>query len=83
MTLILLRRHLGIVKLKIDFPREIVEFSDSELFVDDCVPDEVELLVLLLVELVVPEDVELVVPDPVDEEVDEFVLLLVPEVVED
>jgi hypothetical protein len=53
-TLISLRRHLGIVKLNIDLPRDIVEFSEFPVLVDALVPEEVDELVPLLVEEDVP-----------------------------
>ena len=82
-TLISLRRHLGIVKLNIDLPREIVVFSDSPALVEELVPEDVELVVPLLVPDVVPLDVEVVVPEDVEELVPLLVELEVELLVED
>ena len=62
LTLILLRRHFGIVKLNIDLPREIVMFSELPLFVEKFVPEDTELVVPVLVDVEVPEDIDDVVP---------------------
>lgn len=57
-TLISLRRHFGIVKLNIDFPRDVVALLDVPLLVEELVPEETELFVPELVETEVPEEVE-------------------------
>ena len=82
-TRILLRRHLGIVKLNIDLPREVVVFSEVPLLVEEFVPEEVDDVVPSLVDVEVPEDVEDVVPLDVELFVPEFVELVVDEDVED
>tara|TARA_R110000868_G_scaffold160171_3_gene389516 strand:- start:2597 stop:2839 length:243 start_codon:yes stop_codon:yes gene_type:complete len=78
-----LRRHLGIVKLNIDFPRDIVVFSEVPLLVDKFVPEDIEAAVPVLVEVEVPEDVEDVVPLDVELLVPEFVESVVDKDVED
>ena len=82
-TLISLRRHLGIVKLNIDLPRDTVVFSEVPLLVEELVPEDVELVVPVFVELDVPEDVEDVVPLDVELLVPELVELVVDEDVDD
>lgn len=82
-TLISLRRHLGIVKLNIDLPLDIVVFSDVPLLVEEFVPEEVDDVVPALVDVEVPEDVDDVVPLDVELFVPEFVELVVDEDVED
>lgn len=80
-TGISLRKHLGIVKLNIDFPFDfvfVVDFDSLEdefvpLEVEDDVPEFVDELVLLLVDVCVPLEVEDVVPVEVDVDVLVFV----------
>jgi hypothetical protein len=68
-TSIVFLRHFGMVKLKMDLPRDIVVLSDVELFVDELVPVDVENDVELLVDWFVPEEDELDVPSEKDSEV--------------
>lgn len=66
-TLISDLRHFGSVRLNIDFPRETVEFSDSDWLMDSLVPSETDCVVPLDVDSLVPLDVEEDVPLEVDD----------------
>lgn len=65
-TLISDRRHFGSVMLKIDFPREIVEFSDSDWLIDSLVPLEIDSFVPTDVDSLIPLDVDTEAPDDTD-----------------
>jgi hypothetical protein len=55
-TLIVSRKHLGMVRLKMDFPLEVVVFSDVDALVEIELPLEDVDAVELLVDCVSPVD---------------------------